>query len=436
MTQNKTILWIVACSVLFLCGTYAFSQEPPDVPQEPAPPPQGPAPAPPSNVTAKDTPNDDGSSITVTWDASPEGSGIVGYVILRNTDAGEFEEISKKLAPHKTIDKDANINRYKDAKIVKGMEHVYIVRAIYIVRGITDTENEFSTIPLIDLLANILRSITGTEVSVDSAETAAVKATGQWFHTGKIALFLAMLLFSAAILWNIYHARSGKEVFIRRIPGLEAVEEAIGRATEMGRSILYILGLGDVDNVATIASMTILGQVARRTADYETPLRVPCRDPVVLNVVREMVKTSYLDEGRPDAYNEDDIFFLTNEQFAYAAGVNGIMIREKPAAIFLQGQFFAESLLMAETGNSIGAIQIAGTDSEHQLPFFIAACDYTLIGEELYAATAYLSKDPMFLGSLRGQDWGKLVIFAGIIIGVSLEFFGINWITTLLQRVS
>ena len=78
----------------------------------------------------------------------------------------------------------------------------------------------------------------------------------------------------------------------------------------MGRSILYVLGLGGVDNVATIASMTILGQIARRTADYETPLRVPCNDPIVLNVVREMVKTSYLDEGRPDAYNEEISSFL------------------------------------------------------------------------------------------------------------------------------
>ncbi|MDE0556637.1 MAG: hypothetical protein OXI24_20690, partial [Candidatus Poribacteria bacterium] len=115
--------------------------------------------------------------------------------------------------------------------------------------------------------------------------------------------------------------------------------------------------------------------------------------------------------------------------------VDGMMIREKPAAVFLQGQFYAESLLMAETGNSIGAIQIAGTDSEHQLPFFIAACDYTLIGEELYAATAYLSREPMLLGSLRGQDWGKLLIFALIVLGVVLELAGVNWITTLLQRV-
>ncbi len=397
MTHNKTILWIVVCSVLFLCGTFAFSQESPPVPQEPALPPQ--EPPPPSNVTAMDTPNDDGSSITITWDAAAEDSGIVGYKILRSTDAGEFEEIGEQL--------DADTTKYKDTKIIKGAAHAYIVQAI-----------------------------TETESTVDSQQTASVKATGQWFHSGKVVLLLAMLLFSAAILGSIYYALNGKEVFIRRIPGLEAVDEAIGRATEMGRSILYVLGLGGVDNVATIASMTILGQVARRTADYETPLRVPCNDPIVLNVVREMVKASYLDEGRPDAYQEENIFFLTSEQFAYAAGVDGMMIREKPAAVFLQGTFFAESLLMAETGNSIGAIQIAGTDSEHQLPFFIAACDYTLIGEELYAATAYLSKDPMFLGSLRGQDWGKIVIFAAIILGVALELFGINWITTLLQRVS
>lgn len=354
--------------------------------------------SPPSNVTAVDTPNDDGSSITIKWDAAPEDSGITGYQILRRITGGGLEEIGGLLP--------AGTTSYVDASIEKGNAYAYSVRAV-----------------------------SETEATVESGETAPVKGTGEWFHTGKIPLLIAMLFFSAAILWNIYDARSGKEVFIRRIPGLEAVDEAIGRATEMGRSILYILGLGGVDGPATIAGMTILGQVARRTADYETPLRVPCNDPIVLNVVREIVKTSYLDEGRPDVYNEENIFFMSGEQFAYAAGVDGMMIREKPAAIFLQGSFAAESLLMAETGNSIGAIQIAGTDSEHQLPFFIAACDYTLIGEELYAATAYLSKDPMFLGSLKGQDWGKIVIFAAIVLGVILELSGINWITMLLQRV-
>ena len=378
----KITQWIIVGLVLCMSISIAFSQ----------------GLSPPSNVTAVDTPNDDGSSITIKWDAAPEDSGISGYQILRRIAGGGLEEIGGLLP--------AGATSYVDASIEKGNAYAYIVRAV-----------------------------SDTAATVDSGETTPVKGTGEWFHTGKIPLFIAMLLFSAAILWNIYDARSGKEVFVRRIPGLEAVDEAIGRATEMGRSILYVLGLGSVDGAATIAGMTILGQVARRTADYETPLRVPCIDPIVLNVVREIVKTSYLDEGRPDAYNEENIFFLSGEQFAYAAGVDGMMIREKPAAIFLQGTFAAESLLMAETGNSIGAIQIAGTDSEHQLPFFIAACDYTLIGEELYAATAYLSRDPMFLGSLKGQDWGKVVIFAVIVLGVILELSGVSWITSLLQRV-
>ena len=379
----KITQWTVVCLVLCLSISTAFSQ----------------GLSPPANVRAVDTANDDGSSITLKWDAPPEDSGISGYQILRRIADGELEEIGELLP--------AGTTTYVDSSIEKGNAYAYIVRAV-----------------------------SETEATVDSEQTAPVKGTGEWFHTGKIPLFIAMLLFGAVIVWNIYYARSGKDIFVRRIPGLEAVDEAIGRATEMGRSILYTLGLGRIDDVPTIAGMTILGQVARRTADYETPLRVPCRDPIVMNVVREVVRTAYLDEGRPDVYNEENVFFVSESQFAYAAGVDGIMLREKPAAIFLQGQFFAESLILAETGNSIGAIQIAGTDSEHQLPFFIAACDYTLIGEELYAASAYLSREPMLLGSLRGQDWGKGLIFITMILGVILELSGVNWITTLLQKVN
>ncbi|HEX7400644.1 MAG TPA: DUF6754 domain-containing protein, partial [candidate division Zixibacteria bacterium] len=85
---------------------------------------------------------------------------------------------------------------------------------------------------------------------------------------------------------------------------------------------------------------------------------------------------------------------------------------------FMFGSFYAESLLMAETGFSTGAIQVAGTANIHQLPFFVVACDFTLIGEELFAASAYLSKDPKLLGSLKGQDVGKLIFLLAILIGV------------------
>jgi hypothetical protein len=138
--------------------------------------------------------------------------------------------------------------------------------------------------------------------------------------------------------------------------------------------------------------------------------------PVVLTVAQEVVREGYVDRGRPDAYREDKIFFVTDDQFAYTAATCGIMMREKPAANFFMGGYYAESLLLAETGAASGAIQIAGTDSLPQLPFFITTCDYTLIGEELFAASAYLSREPMLLGSLKGQDVGKALIMLLILV--------------------
>jgi hypothetical protein len=141
---------------------------------------------------------------------------------------------------------------------------------------------------------------------------------------------------------------------------------------------------------------------------------------------KEIVKESYSKVGRPDSFQDDQVRYLTDDQFGYAAAIDGLFVREKPATVFLIGAFFAESLIMAETGNSIGAIQIAGTAMPAQLPFFVAACDYTLIGEELFAASAYLSREPKLLGSLKGQDMGKALFLIAIVVGLILQVFGIE----------
>ena len=245
-----------------------------------------------------------------------------------------------------------------------------------------------------------------------------VQATGQIFNAGRIPVLVAVLIFGVITMLMVARARSGAELYVRPIGGIEAVDEAIGRATEMGRPILYVLGLGTAADVATIASFTILGRVAKRVAEYQTELIVPTYDPIVMSVAQEVVKSAYLDAGRPDAYNEDIVFFVTQSQFAYVAAVNGIMLRQRPATNVYMGMFHAESLLLAETGVEAGSIQIAGTDQIAQLPFFIVACDYTLIGEELYAASAYLGREPVLLGSLKAQDYAKAIILACAIIGL------------------
>jgi len=259
------------------------------------------------------------------------------------------------------------------------------------------------------------------------------KPTQQWFYMHKLALLLLFLLIAIAVLYNIYVARRGKELFIRRINGLDSMEEAIGRATEKGKPILFVPGIGDLDDIQTIASLTILSHLAHRAAEYNSEVIVPCRFSMVLSAAREVVKEAYLRAGKPDSYRENNIFYMTDDQFGYVAGIDGIMLREQPAANFFLGTFYAESLILAETGFSTGAIQTSGTANAHQLPFFVVSCDYTLIGEELFAASAYLSRDPQQLGSLKGHDFGKALFIVLIIIGVVLEMFGIGFLRQFLS---
>ena len=238
------------------------------------------------------------------------------------------------------------------------------------------------------------------------------------FNREKTALFVWIVFIGAAVTVSVWLAKSGRPIKIRRIAALEAVDNAVGRATEMGRSILFVPGIQDMDNIQTVAGLTMLGRVAKTAAEYDATIEVPTCRSLVMEAARDTVRTSYLSAGRADGFSADRISYITDDQFGYVAHVVGSMVREKPATCFYMGCFFAESLIFAETGNAIGAIQIAGTAESSQLPFFVAACDYTLIGEEFFAASAYLSGEPAQLGTLRGQDIGKFAVGVLIVLGV------------------
>jgi hypothetical protein len=248
------------------------------------------------------------------------------------------------------------------------------------------------------------------------------------FDPDRLPIFLAIAILGFLVVLLIQRAKRGMPFFIRKIAGLEAVEEAVGRATEMGKPVLYVPGIDDANNIQTIYSMIILGHIAKMVAQYETPLIVPIAKAFVVPLAEETTRQAYLDAGHPDAYNPNNIRYLSEEQFAFAAGVNGIILRERPAANLYLGSFFAESLLLAETGLQTGAIQIAGTANIHQLPFFVVACDYTLIGEEFFAATAYLSRDPRLVGTLKATDYMKVLIIAVLVVGALLATVHVSFL--------
>ena len=417
----------------------------------------------PKDFKVKDVPNDSGGVIEISWKGytndSPEG-----FDILRKS---EKESSFKKIG---TIDVRTIPYKYQDTYTNRRLNYIYKVEAhgkkfeaensrddnrlmqvswTYEVQKLPkefkvfrkevlekNKPSEFKEVAIVKsekLVPYTFRDKVDNEVKFsykirvkkdglyNETEVLTGTATDAIFDMKKLVSFLAALFLTIAIVIFIRMARSGKELYVRRLAGLDAVDDAVGRATEMGREIMFIPGISDINDPQTIAGLTILGRVAKLTAQYKTPLSVPVSKSMVMVTGREIVKESYLSAGRPENFQDGMVHYLTDDQFGFAAGVDGIMVREKPATIFLQGSFFAESLILAETGHHIGAIQISGTAVPSQLPFFITACDYTLMGEELYAASAYLSREPQLLGSLRGQDAGKALILVAIILGIVLE---------------
>ena len=378
---------------------------------------------PPREFSAFDTPNDAGETVSFTWDASPSDSADVFYVIYADKEKnGSFEREALRIQSNTCYRKGApEIYGYKEDN---GNYHYVQINP----RKVFNEETLEKRQRFYFKLAVISR-----EEKVFSESVAFATPRGNWLDMKKINNFAIMIVFSGIVLYFILHARRNPDMFLRKIGGLDAVDEALGRATEMGKPVLFVHGLTPMGTISTIASTNILGRIARKIADYDATLKVVNSDPIVMSVSQEVVKESYLEAGRPDAYNQDNVFLVAAEQFPYVAAVSGIMTREKPAANFFMGYFYAEALLLAETGASTGAIQIAGTDAYTQLPFFITTCDYTLIGEELYAASAYLSREPMLMGTLRAQDAGKGLLIIILLIGTALASFGLTFVTHLFE---
>jgi hypothetical protein len=369
--------------------------------------------APPQDVRVFDTASDGGGSLTVLWSPAPDDSAATKYQVLLSEGTTAPDPATMKVV----------------AEFPSNQRYVRESKWPWWTRPATGDQHQFmlKNGRGVELKNETIYSVTVARVSGDDRAVAApVQAMPQsnWINWNQMNNLLLALLFGGIVFYAISTARK-REIFLRRIPGLDAVDEAIGRATELGKPILYLTGAHDMSDPSTIAAAVILGRVAKRTAAYGTDLLVPHRDPITMAVCQEITKQAYLEAGKPDLYKDDSNFFITSDQFSYTAAVDGIMLRKKPAANFFMGSYFAEALLLTETGASTGAIQIAGTDSDHQLPFFVTTCDYTLIGEELYAASAYLSKEPVQVGTLRGQDIGKALILCVLGIGTVMATLGV-----------
>jgi hypothetical protein len=254
---------------------------------------------------------------------------------------------------------------------------------------------------------------------------------------GQVVAFTTLILFSVIIiLYLLWHKRGKPLPQMRALAGLDAIPEAIGRATEMGRPVHFSPGdhaayLSQAESgPQTIAALSVLGYTARLAARNDVPILVTYGTSEIYPLIYEILSTAYIAEGKPMAFKPENIFFAPG--YSYGIRCMGIIEREKPAAAIMLGIYYYDGLLINAAGNAAGAFQIAGSAFVTELPFFMTLSDYVLIGEEVYAAGAYVDKDVAVLGCLHGQDIVKYIVCLVAVVGSILATAGIpivSWLT-------
>lgn len=262
------------------------------------------------------------------------------------------------------------------------------------------------------------------------AKSEEVLAVIHLLSSGRFAQLVLLCVFIiSALFFTSRQAKTG-DARIRPLPAVQALTEAVGRATEVGRPVHFTFGSGELDAQA-FAGFSILSEVAGLCARYNCRLIVSNALAAVHPATEEIVKQAYVNAGNREGYIPGNIRYLGSG--SYNAAVIGTIERERVAASVLVGSLFYESVLFIEAAERVGAVQIGGTMNTHQLPFIAAGCDYSLIGAEMYAASAYLSKDPIQVGWLMSEEACKVFALAAMGAGAALASLGIDSLAKILR---
>jgi len=246
------------------------------------------------------------------------------------------------------------------------------------------------------------------------------------------------VLFTLIALIAYYYMISKKHVEIRRVPSLDAIDEGIGRAAEMGKPVIHSIGnCSGGMSYWTVAAMSILRYTAGKCADLGIPLYVPLgghdNSYTPMEVARDIVKTEYDLRGKSDEFRIDNMPFFSGRQFPWASGYVGMLMRLRPATNIMLGDVQATAMYISEIGHEVGALQISGATYIANISVLATSSDYLAIGEDILAAGAYLSKEPDQIASIRTEDIFKIVIIVIVVAGSLLLTLGNNALVTVLS---
>jgi hypothetical protein len=242
-----------------------------------------------------------------------------------------------------------------------------------------------------------------------------------------VVILLVTLVVVVATL--LYQRRSllGASPNRRRLPALDRLRAALGRGAETGKAIHVSPGVGTIGSgtgsrattAETLAGLLVADRVTSEAALNGAPILVSSGDAVTHLALRGVVRQAYQQAGQSQDYDPARIQLLSHQnELAYAAGVAALYGREQLEASMLVGSFGQEFLLIGEDGAQRGLPQVFGTTNTVALPLMMLASEATLIGEEIFAAEAYLTPDAPAQARLQTVDLLRTTVLLLIIGGI------------------
>ncbi len=247
------------------------------------------------------------------------------------------------------------------------------------------------------------------------------------------AFWLAFLaLFASIILIRDLRARDNGDITLRDIAGYDTIRNSMAQAAEEGLPVHLALGTaGIADNFAmeTVAALSTLEFLSEQAALTSNLPLVSTASPTTLVLAQEMLSRPFKAQDQLVEFDPLSVRFIGGTGDAsgatYAAGVIDLLDHRYVAANFMQGRFGDEYLLMGEVGARNHIAQVAGTANIAALPFMLATGNDVLIGEDVFAAGAYLLRSSWHVAGLLAQDIVRWMFVAAIVAVVALKTLGL-----------
>ena len=235
-------------------------------------------------------------------------------------------------------------------------------------------------------------------------------------------LLLAAILFIGLTVWR----RRSPGAF-RVIEAYERLNRSVGLAVENGTRLHVSLGRGNLFTArggSALAGLAMLRRLAQRTSVSDRPPVVTSGDASLAILSQDTLQSGYRAAGAEEQYRFSTGRLTGLTPFSYAAGALPTIHDENVSANIILGDLGAEAALLAEASDRQNASLIAASDNLSAQSVFYATAQEPLIGEELFAAGAYVGAGASHDASLNVQDILRWLIILAILIGAGLKILG------------